>query len=264
MPIKGIESARLKLDHASRHLQALTETANEFAHGGHFNILVAWDLNHPNYICRMTVKEAKPTPDLIALQAADVLVNLRAALDHSVYTHVVEHCAVQGISLKDRDLRRIQFPIIEGQKAIERPETYRAEVLEVLERHQPNQHPEPLDHPLARLNRLVNFDKHRVVLVTNSAVLDQKFFHDGQLEYVEDLSPADTTLEPGTEIIRWRFRAAKELTDHPSKLVRIEGGYPLAIDIPDSELYPPLLPSLTEMRDYIVTVLDQLSAAGVS
>ncbi|MBF6394101.1 hypothetical protein IU443_29675 [Nocardia farcinica] len=266
MAIKGIESARLKFEHAERHLQALTKSVTDFADGHPCHCTVAWERNHPEYICHVVVKEASTVPDLVALQASDYIGNLRAALDHAVYTHVVEHCAKNGIALSLRDERNVKFPIIESEKKIQDQTWFSAPVLDVLEKHQPGLLPDPLDHPLAQLNRLVNHDKHRLMLVTNSAFIESDVVYSDEFEFVRDDSPPDGELRPGYELAAWVFRATvPQLTRHPHHLIKIgQIGYHISIDLPDSNRFEHLLPTMNNIRDRVGQVLDDLEAAGVT
>ncbi|MBB5916766.1 hypothetical protein BJY24_005678 [Nocardia transvalensis] len=259
--ITGMASARLKLEHASRHLEALTKTVDEFASGGHFQVAVVWSCNHPDYECRGIVKNSAPTPDLIALQAADVVGNLRAALDHAVFTHVQEHCSNEGRPLVSDELRRIQFPILSGSGRIRSRDQFGPTVLDVLNNHQPRK---STVHPLFRLNKLVNQDKHRVMLITASAKLETDVHYQYPLEYVDDITELGADLRPGSEILRLKFRAVAPLEKHPWEYVDIGGGYPVAIDIPDTDDTPPILPTMNEIRDLVGVVLDELEGAGVS
>lgn len=266
MLIKGMESARLKFEHAGRHLDAMNRTVDEFANGGHFKMSTRWTRTHPEYVLSAAVTDAAVIPDLIALQAADVLSNLRAALDHSVFRHVVDRRAAAGNPLSDNHLRNIQFPIIDiPGKQIRPADGFDPAVLAVLEQHQPRTVPVVADHPLWRLNKLINHDKHREALVTTSIYLEHDFTLIGdELEYVRDDGPEAPLLKPGELVSRWVFRATvPTLSRHPHELIRLEGGFHLSIDIPDTALCLPIVPTMAELRNYVGQVLDDLEAAGV-
>lgn len=272
MTIKGIESARLKFEHAGRHFDALTATVDAFANGGHFKTGLSWEENHPDYICHVVVKAAEPIPDLIALQASDVLSNLRAALDHAIFTHVVEHCRAEQRPLSEVDERGIQFPIIrERGRVIRNSNRYSPAVFEVLTRHQPNQLDDSVGHPLEQLNRLIRFDKHRVMLVTGNVQLENDIEYEEELQPVGDEIVEGAVIRPGVELQRWKFRATvAQLSKHPHELIHIRrGGFMLLIEIPETEtetepaLYLPIMATIESIRNYVRKVIDDLADAGV-
>lgn len=264
MSIAGIESARLKLEHASQHLDALRKIADDFAAAGHFRLSVEWEGQHPNFLCRIIVATAAPIPDLIALQAADVISNLRSALDHAVFTHVIEHCATNRIPLTEKQQKDVYFPISYSNN--KNRDWFSGAVLGVIDQYRPQQEMQ-VEHPLFQLEKLVNHDKHRLVLTTCSVTPEHDVTYDDRLELVhhngdEPVEPG-TELRPGTELVRMQFRAAPKLTD-PRSSLRITGGFHLSIDIPGTNKHYPILPTLTVIRDYAVQIVDALAAAGVA
>ncbi|MEV6219777.1 hypothetical protein [Nocardia sp. NPDC051833] len=265
MPIEGLESAQLKLEHAGRHLDSLTTTVQDYALAGALKITTSWTQNHPDYTLVGILTDPIPVPKLIALQAADVVGNLRAALDHSIFDHVVKKAISTGKPLTDDEQKRIQFPILEKPKKIDAG-LYSPAVAQVLESHQPNKMSPTYEHPLARLNRLVNHDKHRVALVTTGADLITDLFYTHPLEHVgsKDIAIGDE-LKPGVEMFRADFRAIAPLTDHPQKYIKgFSGGFYASIEIPGTTQIPAILATMQSMRDYVKTVLDDLDAAGVT
>jgi hypothetical protein len=265
MAIEGLESALLKFEHAGRHLEALTETVDAYANSGRFKIKVSWTPNPPEYVLHGEVTDAIPVPDLISLQAADLVGNLRAALDHSVFDHVVKEGISRGLPLTAKQEKAVKFPILEKEAAIDSPGWYAPAVLAVLEKHQPFHQSPAHDHPLARLNRLVNHDKHRVALVTSAAELLQEIEYTGPLEHVSSEDALDgVEVKPGLKIMRVKFQAREPLKKHPQEYItNMEFGFFASIDIPGANQSPHILPTLREIRDYVQTVLDDLKEAGV-
>lgn len=265
MPIEGLESAQLKLEHAGRHLDSLNATVLEYVDSGGFTIGVRWKQDHPDYSLIAYVKNAIPVPDLIALQAADFVGNLRAALDHSIYDHVVKKAIDDGTPLTKNEKTRVKFPILENPKSIENPDWYASAVLQAIEKHQPHHHKPAQEHPLAQLNRMVNHDKHRVSLVTSSTDLEQDLQYKDPFVYVgHEEAAIGAKLKPGIQILRADFLATKPLEKHPHEYAQIvDGGFYAAIEIPGTEQRPPILPMMGSLRDYVATVLEDLKKAGV-
>ncbi len=260
MPIKGLASARLKLDRANAHLVDLNTKVRAFRKDYPYEFEP--QIRHPHPTCdevhfRIVVKSATDVPDDWATIVGDILTNLRAALDHAVY----EHIRARKPQLRNDE---IQFPIVDDrggmankEKWFDRP-IYRA-VNDV----QPYRlQPTPQLHPLAMLRDLVNVDKHRAVLVTNYSSVDFKITTNPVVEVLDAQPHIDTEMEVGATVCSGRLRVPEPT---PPKLdVHTEIGYTEVIEIPRTTEVRNLTDAMADIRDCVKQVLDDLEATGLT
>lgn len=110
------------------------------------------------------LKEMLPSEDW-GLIVGDILTNLRAALDHTVYGHIDCKGLITGAN---RSL--LYFPVAQHPNEWPSKQTQLAPlidsaVLAVIEQHQPYQHQPVAEDVLVVLSSLVNHDKHRALRV---------------------------------------------------------------------------------------------------
>lgn len=189
-----MESAFAKLDRAKTHYSAL----NESIEGWRAELVHEWSVSSSNQLTEnsLTILEihlqlSTDPPSDWGLIVGDILTNLRAALDHSIFGH-----ATARLGITKTQERQLSFPILLdrdhwfGSPAVAAtktsPRTREAKgvrqslvellspaVLDIVQQAQPFNISAPREHALAELNKLVNLDKHRVVQVVT--FLHEKF-----------------------------------------------------------------------------------------
>ncbi|WP_281876941.1 hypothetical protein [Nocardia sputorum] len=159
MGITGIASARHKLDRAAHHINDLEQKVSIFAHDHPVEIEVKWkhSTKQSGEIDCEAVAKTVPTevPDAWSLITGDALTNLRATLDHAVHPHG-----------RNFPTRKSQFD--RNGNVVSIRTIFNPTVTAVAEKHQPYHASDPDLHPLGILCDLVNEDKHRQLLVTNT------------------------------------------------------------------------------------------------
>lgn len=178
-------SARLKLGRAEHHRDTLSKAVDEFRARDAYEFpyrLRSTPFSTRNVLVEHYVEvNEQPPADEWSLILGDVLTNLRAALDHSVYRHVVSRT-----TLTDAQVRHVQMPICVTEKQwadwMKKPiakqwvsPAYRDAIEQIQPVRQPDV-PDPCLSPLYALNELVNMDKHRMCHVLNysgQATLDR-------------------------------------------------------------------------------------------
>ncbi|MDI9907988.1 hypothetical protein [Rhodococcus sp. IEGM 1406] len=164
-----MKSAYQKLERAKQHLALLDASITAF------RALDAYEFvpkeGEPPQDKRLAVieyhvKVKSELPDSWGVIVGDILTNLRAALDHSVFGHAADRNA-----LSPKHVKAMSFPILtDPVKGFAGPtKTLGAlvdpTVLAVVESRQPYNVSDPATARLQVLNELVNVDKHRTINV---------------------------------------------------------------------------------------------------
>jgi hypothetical protein len=117
-----------------------------------------------------------PPPTEFRLIIGDCLHNLRSALDNLVYELAVQYTAPNPIP--EHKARELAFPIVHRAMKPDKFKTkYRSRigllnprVQAIIEELQPYHREDSVSHPLWKLNRLSNIDKHRVPHIASLAL----------------------------------------------------------------------------------------------
>ena len=160
--------------------------------------------------------------------AGDCFHNLRSALDLTMWELAHQHWQETGKPVpKERDLRRILFPIARPEETLEEFEKrgvlrhVSADAARVICEVQRFDADDPANTTLRQLRTLSNIDKHRLLLAAGAAVgLDQtRFTHDpADLKPVSEyLLKKDESFDDGTPFVLIRF----EDGSHPEATITV-------------------------------------------
>ncbi|MFI7192524.1 hypothetical protein ACIBQ0_22540 [Nocardia nova] len=259
MPITGLESARLKLKRAHTHLIDLNEQVRAFRRDDPYDFSPEVGRPDPKtreVPFRLVVKKATDVPEDWATVVGDILTNLRAALDHSVYEHI--HRVRPGLRYDE-----VQFPIVDDRAGMaNKRKRFSRPVYIVVNDAQPYRAAQPQWHPLAILRDLVNADKHRSVLVTNGATLKFKVDTAPVLEVGHWETNVGAQLEVGTVVSSGSFKLP--VLAIPKIEIRPEVEYSEAIVIPRTGgQVKNLTDVMADLHEKVRQVLNDLEAAGV-
>jgi hypothetical protein len=166
------------------HFKALDDAIDEFTGRKPYEVVHDFESEPGNQLMRFEIRE-RPSPAWSPI-VGDIVYNVRSALDHLAWQLVIRN---------ERNPRshRPQFPIftrdpLDPSIYSDPEEAKRARVswknqvrgmhkadVELLKRLQPYNGPDsPDDHPLARLNQLSNWDKHREFHFAGQAFMDYR------------------------------------------------------------------------------------------
>ncbi|MCV7442033.1 hypothetical protein H7K33_07335 [Mycobacterium paraense] len=271
-----MQSAFAKLARAKMHRDALKADVEAFrAREPHDWVLQQTSYRDPNdrLTFRVVVKVNEEKPDHWGLTVGDVLTNLRAALDHSVFGH-----AEARSTLTPQQERSLYFPILTDPQKWQATQAnlsplVDSAVLAVIDQSQPfhftQQQGGPDWHPLAVLNSLVNQDKHRAVRTVSYVNED--------FDIVDSELPVASVDAQPVEMLDGAVVATVTLELPPPTPVRLDGtnnpglrpvnfqvqnGYIEKIELPDVGDTRPLLFVVDSAVDAVEQVLNQLQAAG--
>ncbi|MBF6229081.1 hypothetical protein IU470_28810 [Nocardia abscessus] len=264
MGITGIESARHKLGRARHHIEALGKELEAFVKSDPLQYEPRWDYDEEadTFACTLHVTKSTEIPDEFALIAGDVLTNLRAALDHSIFTHVLNNWPqAKGRALSKREIKSIQFPIVDEELKPEHGARFAPHVRRVIERIQPYNGGEALE--LRTLRELVNADKHHSLLVTNGAEFHIQVQHDLRYEHHSNETYEGTVLDVGARFARIVFRRRRDVRQHPSEFVKFDIGFPIQIAIPPNDALQPIDICLKRLWNIVHITINNLEQAGV-
>ncbi len=257
--VPAMESARLKLGRAAHHLDTLQSALSDFVQPGPYTLRPDWDYTPGEQVftCTLVVDSAVELPEEFSLITGDYLTNLRAALDHSIFDHVRARCP----NLSET---QISFPIVTSPARLNNAGAqFDTAVLAVITANQPYQASSYQEDPLWRLNALVNRDKHRYLLATNSVRLMIDIQPDPRYELIkggESYNGSELTV--GTRVCMLRFRHKADPSLHPADFVAMAVGFPISIDLPDG-IPEPIIETLRPMQERVTDILDQLEQAGI-
>lgn len=269
-----MQSAFAKLARAKMHRDALKADVEAFrAREPHDWVIQQSSYRDPDdrltFSIVVAVKEEKP--DHWGLAVGDVLTNLRAALDHSVFGH-----AAARNSLTPQQEKSMQFPILtdptkwSGAHARLAP-LLDPDVLKVIGECQPFHHQQnggPDWHPLAVLNGLVNHDKHRTVR-TVSYVNEDFTVVNSELP-VASVEAEPVAMDDGAVVatVTLALPPATPVRigskDHGLRQVnfQVENGYIEKIELPKVGDTRPLLFVMDRAVSAVEKALGELRAAG--
>lgn len=262
MAPSGIPSARKKLGRAQVHADALRVDVDAFRKQSPYEFeMEPLGNSRGRADIRVIAKvtRATPIPDSWALIMGDILTNVRAALDHAVYPHV-------RANAPDVQRWQIQYPIADSAAEFEAKTAktegwFTKDVHRVIEQWQPYHADDPSGHPLRILQKLVNIDKHRSLLVADYPVVG---FGMPTHELYETASPTEffrVKMVAGAVVACLHLRLVKGVHgDHP---MQVPGKFlPLAtIEIEGIEERVPLLAAIDRIMK-IGRHLEALEEAG--
>jgi hypothetical protein len=250
----GDDPVRAKIGRAEVHMRNLKHLVAEFDWSQPYklDVIVQWPSQEgPGHRRQhaIVVSRAAPIPLEIRLVAGDFLTNLRASLDHLAW-----ELALADPPGEPND--HTGFPIKE-----KRPKSgltiaggVSAAALKLVEKMQPYNRPEGVDPPEDRLwilNKLVNIDKHRRLLLTTTAFETIRVRIAGKSWENRPMEPI--SIEPGAYLIgvagaRRKGDIECKLTTTVSLRKKEPGGVP-ALDTLFERL-------LVRVRDEVVPAFD--------
>jgi hypothetical protein len=211
----GIASARKKLARATEHIAALRAAIDDYRSSSPptFGVQAIGNQAGMSTIhVAVSVTEAVPIPDSWALITGDILTNLHAALDHSIYPHGKCRKPVPpDFANPVPDPRRrdgVPFETIRHRSPLRHPGS--AE----LRSSQPFQHANKARHRLALLRELVNADKHRKLLIVESLPEDWTLRADPRLAVADLTFHRDTAMTTGAMICEARLGSDRRSRTH--------------------------------------------------
>lgn len=168
-----LESVRLKIKWAEHHLSDLHGIVKGFFEGRPYKVRAERHAKsrQPVYY----IDSMRSTPFEIPARIGDVIQNLRSALDHLAW-HLVEiGCGERKITLTERQLKSVGFPIIdtdipqryEANRKVKVP-AIRDDTLKKIDALKPYKGG---NDALWQLNQLNNVDKHRFLLTAGLALV---------------------------------------------------------------------------------------------
>lgn len=225
-----------KLDRAEEHIEALAKAIEAFVGTDPYAVdrrLDAEGADHVYFFSRFT-----DPPDSIALLVGDAVHNLRASLDHIVFSLAQEGAKAAGISMTKRAETSIQFPIavspenFDDQVGSHRLRFVAPEAKAVIERLQPYwlSPGQPERSWIAGINSLDITDKHRTIPALGTVVSYYAFTAPAG-EDQPQVIPRMVAGEWGVsaEIVRYRFSEPKpdvNLEFNPTFTVTIDSPWP--------------------------------------
>ena len=259
MAPSGIPSARKKLGRAKVHADALRADVDAFRKQSPYEFEME-PLGNPRGLADIHVNakvtRATPIPDSWALIMGDILTNVRAALDHAVYPHV-------RANAPDVQPLQIQYPIAKSAPKFEKKTAgwFTNDVHRCIEQWQPYHADDPSGHPLRILQKLVNIDKHRSLLVADYPVVG---FGMPTHELYETASPTEfflVKMVAGAVVACLHLRLVKGV--HGDQQIQVPGKFlPLAtIEIEGIEERVPLFAAIDRIMK-IGRHLEALEDAG--
>ena len=164
-PLDGI---RAKLDRADEHLEVLNAEIAAFLRGNPYAVVDK--LNRKAKTYTLTLRIFREPPLRLGSIAGDCVHNLRSALDHLT----VALGDQLGATPTDAEQKKIRFPTFSTRSAWNRGHWQHVKFLsapmiaevEALQPYHGWQHMGPFGHPLWKLERLWNWDKHNLLIPT--------------------------------------------------------------------------------------------------
>lgn len=198
------------------------------------------------------VERVAPIPRKIPLLVADVLVALRAALEHSLFSEIE---FLEGSPLNEKAARLIEIPAADScdkfdewikKRARNGPRSLQAgsELIRRIASLQPFQNPTaPHEHPLARLVLHTNHAKHRMPAIM-AVRLAAMYRDDERPQTISDLAPRpEEPLRIGDVIAETRIGTIVPITLFPT----------VGINRPGADRWPLLMNELDEISSWVRT-----------
>jgi hypothetical protein len=203
----GMTSAALKIAHADRHLEEVTEAIGVFLQSVDVGFQDVLDESTGEWVWR-TSKTAPAPPPALSVIVGDLLYDARSALDHVAWELVKR----TGAEPDENTAFPIHTDEARYRSAVgRRTRGMTDEMVGAIERWQPWRVPNPPAAPLAWLQALSNIDKHRHLHLTVAAVIGTMF---------------DPPLPEFVPTYSGSLEAPVELARFPQRLGRV-GGSPL-------------------------------------
>ncbi len=206
--LASLKDSRLKLKRARDDLATLQDHVREFLEAEPYMVVLEMEKDRTEHVYYVYVRRNPPA--YLGAIIGDVLHNLRSALDAIVW-----ELSEKKDTLKDRELKSIQFPICEdGTKYDESPARYASKAVRAeIKAAQPYHSPVPSTHPLALINRNNLLDKHRTVPVITTLIEGQSSsFAPPGIAYKQDTAHVGP-FEDGAEIARFVFTEPQPMVD---------------------------------------------------
>lgn len=166
-----LHGAILKTQRAGKHIEDLDLVVRLFCDTNPCRIFV--DKNNPKTGYQsVIVADVVKVPDIIGVLAGEAVNNLRSALDYVAWELV--NATTGAVSLKAKDLRRIQFPLLPtsndatSEAILGYVPCVSAEIVELIRGVQPYQ---AGYRPLAEMVALNRIDKHRTIVTAVAACM---------------------------------------------------------------------------------------------
>lgn len=265
-----MKSAYAKLSRAKKHLSELE--ASLAAYDDSEAIRVVERSRNDPFDSRQVIVESvvrvkvEPPTEEWGLIIGDILTNLRGALDHALFGHII----ARHPGLTNKEQQSIQFPVVDEQANWPKAEKkYRdpanpwvaQPIWDKIRDNQPMVDESTAStHQLHVLHKLVNLDKHRavhVVVQRGTATMDSSY------QQITELPRGGQPLVDGTVLAQ--EHRLRPLPGQPTRLDKPRGGsaYTTLLDIPwrpDAEWGA--LDLMEELVDATSRCLDALQAAG--
>jgi hypothetical protein len=260
------ESARLKLDRAVEHIDAVEVFVDQWLAGSDYIIVTATDSKTGLTTARAQVKAGPPAR--LGVLAGDAVQNMRTALDHCVYW-----LAESALGELTREVEsKLMFPIVGNENSrgvpadgaqifadvLRRQQLYGVpeKARDFIEAEQPYHWPEPNAyryHVLWVLHDLNRIDKHRR-LATTTAALDLQF-----LSVPEGVDPR-VTFKRAEGLVR----DGEELVTYSGAELGVAAFFERAVAFAETTHYATrgvseTLRSLLQRVQWIVSALERLS-----
>jgi hypothetical protein len=257
------QSSRAKLARAEEHRKAIEPEIKAFAAGNSVRLRSKHNLTSSYGPIRFSwfVEEMTNPPRHWALVAGDAIQNIRAALDHAIWSIVVKE---KGSSFAEAHHMKIDFPIRDVPSRF--PSRRMTDiglpkaVINVIEDAQPyaREPTAPRDDATWLIGALSNVDKHRLLHVIrmiseDAEVRTTPLLENGHVEFV-----TDGRLRKGAQVVR--FSASRP---PGGQFVEVKFLLRAGISIeatPETRAVPIDL-ALRAMRDRASEIIDALAAA---
>lgn len=225
MGIANLQGAIAKLQRANEHNEAFYNEIRMFSslHTDPVRI----DFQHEDGWYVLSLSPPPALPKRITLIAGDCLTNVRAALDHVVWQLVLredeeptQHNSFPIYEASQEFMDKVKTPAQRRKRNLLKGIPVNGDAWTLIEQAQPFNCPKPQNHILFFLDKLVNIDKHRALLVQHT-FLDKKKLLDC-IRWRPGIKPIDLhapqvplSPEKPTVILRFRLSTEVDLATNP-------------------------------------------------
>lgn len=269
-PIVNMPGVDAKLRRANMHLDEIERQVKAFAAPNPNHFVHQYDDGRGQVITRPHPSLFAPREDW-STTIGDCVHNLRSALDHLAHDLVT-----LGGGVPRGGRSGTAFPILDslvgpngGPRKLHISTStgnISPEVFAVIEALQPynrlNRLDDPLSHPLWVLSELDNMDKHRTLALTGIALNGFGF----GINTMRDISLHIATMggytgpfDENAELAVWK---ATVTGPNPQMDMQPRGTIQVALAPPCIMAGEPLIPTLTDLRDYITDIIEILKFIG--
>ena len=257
------QSSRAKLARAEHHRQAIEPEIKAFAEGDSVSLRSKHNLKASRGPIRFSwyVEAMTNPPQHWALVAGDAIQNIRAALDHAIWSIVVKE---KSSSFAEANHTKIAFPIRDHPSKFPRSRLVEIglpkPVIAVIEDAQPYKRlPQaPRDDASWLIGALSNIDKHRLLHVIRMISEDAQVrttprLENGNVEFV-----TDGRLRKGAQVVRF---SADRPPGHPYIDVNFQLRAGISIEATPETRAVPIDLALRAIRDRASEIIEALTAA---